>query len=104
MHAKTIKLFDSQGKKDDKNKFFKVIEHYMYDTLSKNTEGERQDCGAWRYEWTTTDESETSPRQENGHERGIFTLVSMGLLQNGLRSRRNPVYKGHSHTETHTRK
>ena len=74
----------------------------MYDALSKNVKGERQDLGASRQEWTTTDESETSPRQENGHDCGMFTLILMSLLQNGLRLRRNLYVHGSlAHRDLH---
>ena len=53
-----------------------------------------QDFGAWRQKWTATDESETSPRQENGHDCGMFTLILMSLLQNGLRLRNNAYVQG----------
>ena len=56
MHAKTIQLFNSQGKHDNNDRFLKAIKNYMYNTLTKNAEGERKQFGAWRQERTTTDE------------------------------------------------
>ena len=61
----------------------------MYDTLTKNLRGERQDFNIWNQGWTTTDKSEASQRQENGYDCRIFTLISMSLLRNGHRLRRN---------------
>jgi hypothetical protein len=43
MYAKSIQLFDSQGKKEDNIRFLKAVENNMSDTLSKTVEGERQD-------------------------------------------------------------
>ena len=57
MNSKTIQLFDSQGENDKNNKFLKAVKNYMYNALTKNVEGKRQDFGAWRQGWTTTDES-----------------------------------------------
>ena len=68
MNTKTIQIFDSQGENNENNKFLKAVKKYMYDALTKNAEGKRQDFGIWRQGWTTTEESRTSPRQENGYD------------------------------------
>ena len=50
MNARTIQLFDSQGGNNDNNRFLKAVKSFMYDALTKNMEGKRQDFGAWRQE------------------------------------------------------
>ena len=41
MHTKSIRLFDSQGKKEDNHRFLKAVKKYMSNALSENAEGER---------------------------------------------------------------
>ena len=45
IYATTIQVFNSQGKKDENNRFLKAANNYMYNALSKNAECERQDFG-----------------------------------------------------------
>ena len=91
---KTIQLFDLQGVNAENNKYLQAVENYMYDALTTNVEGERQDFNIQKQGWTTTDESGTSPRQENGYDCGMFTLISMSLLRHGLRLRINSYVQG----------
>ena len=52
---KTIRLFDSQGVNAKNKKYLQATENYMYEALTKNQRGERQDFSAWKQSWTTTD-------------------------------------------------
>ena len=60
----------------------------MYEALTKDQRGERQDLKAGKQDWSTTDQSGNIPRHGNGYDCGIFTLISMTLLQNGNRLRK----------------
>ena len=60
---KPTQLFDLQGVNAKNNKYLQAMENYMYDTLTKNVEGERQDFNIWKQDWTTTAKSGASPRQ-----------------------------------------
>ena len=60
---KTIQPLDLQAMNTTNNKYLQAAENYMYDTLTTTLEGERQDFNIWKRGWTTTDESETPPRQ-----------------------------------------
>ena len=73
----------------ENNKYLQGIDNYIYDALTKNLRQERQDFNIWKRGWTTIDESESSPRQENGYDCRVFTLISMSLLWNGHRLRSN---------------
>ena len=73
----------------------------MYEALTKDQGTGRQDFADWKVDWSSTDKSENSPKQGNGYDCGIFTLISMGLLRNGhiLRSNsyfQNTLYHRHS--------
>ena len=94
MVKKTIQPFDSQAENAENNKLLQAVENYIYDALTKNKEGERQDYNKWKQDWATTDESGGSPRQENWCNCGMFTLISMSLLRNGLRLRSNSYVQG----------
>jgi len=88
-----IQLFDSQGVNGKNNKYLQATENYMYEVLTKDQRGERQDFKARKQDWSTTDQSGNSPRQGNGYNGGIFTLISMSLLQNGHRLRSDSYFQ-----------
>ena len=60
----------------------------MYKALTKNKRKQRQDIRAWKHDWTTADKSGTLSRQTHGCGCGIFTLISMNLIRNGHRLRK----------------
>ena len=73
----------------------------MYEALTKDQGTGRQNFADWKEAWSSTEKSENSPKQGNGYDCGIFTLISMGLLRNGhiLRSDsyfQNTLYQRHS--------
>ena len=90
---KTIQLFDSQGVNAENNKYLKATENYMYGALTRDQREERQEFAAQKEDWSPTDQSEISPRQGNGYNCGIFTLISMSLLRNGHRLRSNSYFQ-----------
>ena len=101
MTNKTIQLFNSQGTNTKNKTYLQTTEHYMYEALMKDQGDGRQSFAVWKEAWSSTDKSENSPKQGSGYECGIFTLISMGLLQNGHRLRsnsyfQNTLYQRHS--------
>ena len=54
---KTIQLIGSQ-------EYLQAVENYMYGALTKNLEGQRQYFNIWKRDWTITDKSGASQRQE----------------------------------------
>ena len=55
----------------------------MYEALTKGQGTGRQNFTDWTEAWSSTYKSVNSPKQGNGYDCGIFTLISMGLLRNG---------------------
>ena len=80
MANKTMQLFDSQGMNNKNMKYLQATEHYMYEALTKGQGTGRQNITDWTEAWSSTDKSVNSPKQGNGYDCGIFTLISMGLL------------------------
>ena len=77
----------------ENKKYLKVTENYMYEALTKDQGEERQEFAAWKEAWSSTDQSENSPKQGNEYDCGVFTLISMSLLQNGHRLRSNSYFQ-----------
>ena len=74
----------------------------MYEALTKDQREGRQDFTTLKQDWSSTDQSGNSPRQGNGYNCGIITLISMSLLRNSHRLRsnsyfQNALYHRHSH-------
>ena len=80
---KTVHLFDSLGKQQSNVHYLEETTRYIYDALFKDVIEDRPSFAAWSQDWTTSDESDRSPQQDNGYDCGIFMLISMGLLRNG---------------------
>ena len=87
MMNKTIQLFNSQGMNNENKKYLQATEHYMYEALTKDQGTGRQNFADWTEAWSSTDKSVNSPKQGNGYDCGIFTVISMSLLRNGHRLR-----------------
>ena len=58
---------------------------YMYDELTSGIpEEQRPSYNVWKREWSYQDKSRNSPKQQNGNDCGVFTLVSIYLLSRGV--------------------
>ena len=57
------------------------MRRYLYDEKFKGADpDQRPDFETWKRTWKTKDRSSTSPRQHNGVDCGVFTLLSIYLL------------------------
>ena len=83
--TKTIALYDSMGRKANNGIYLNAMRRYLYDEHAKTTNGPVDTFAAWARAWTVVDSSDSSPRQQNGDDCGIFTLVSMAMLIQGIR-------------------
>ena len=80
-----IELWDSLGEQASNGKFLKTAERFINSIMSRETtEGRATEGAQLQQGWSRKDTSRDSPRQTNGHDCGVFTLTSMGLLRNGL--------------------
>ena len=89
---KAIQMFDSQGVNAENKKHLQATENYIYEALTKDQREGRQDFTTLKQDWSSTDQSGNSPRQGNGYNCGIITLISMSLLRNGHRLRSNSYF------------
>ena len=81
--AKTIHLYDSLGKQQSNDHYLEETIRYIYDATYKDSPQNKPTLDDWRQDWSTSDKSDRSPRQDNGYDCGMFMLISMGLLRNG---------------------
>ena len=81
--AKTIHLYDSLGKQQSNDHYLEETLRYIYDATYKDSPQNKPTLDDWRQDWSTSDKSDRSPRQDNGYDCGMFMLISMGLLRNG---------------------
>ena len=81
--AKTTHLYDSLGKQQSNDHYLEETLRYIYDATYKDSPQNKPTLDDWRQDWSVSDESDRSPRQDNGYDCGMFMLISMGLLRNG---------------------
>ena len=57
---------------------------YLFDDAMRTGTDDSPPFEDWTRGWSTTDESNDSPRQTNGYDCGVFTLLTMYLLMQGV--------------------
>ena len=57
---------------------------YLYDEKNQGEHNNHITLEDWGEEWTCSGKSSNSPRQRNGNDCGIFTLVLLALLSQGI--------------------
>ena len=63
---------------------------YLYDEEFKGTlVNDRPAFAVWKQDWDTQNRSGHSPKQENGDDCGVFTLLSIYLLSRGVQISRS---------------
>ena len=89
--SKMIELYDSMGGPNPRNnKYLLALRQYLYDEECKTVAPERcPDFEQWRMDWTIRDMSRHSPRQRNGDDCGVFTILSIYLLSRGVSLSKN---------------
>ena len=78
-----IEVWNSSGRQSVNISYLTHALHYLYDELSTSSSRTLPNFQTWRQSWTLEDRSDDSPRQGNGYDCGVFTLVSIALLAQG---------------------
>ena len=66
------------------------MRRYLYDEKYKDVAfDQRPDFEQWKTTWAIRDMSSTSPRQTNGDDCGVFTILSIYLLSRGVQLSRS---------------
>ena len=85
---KRVEAWDSLGPTEDASAYLQNILRYVYDA-STHAGANLPPFPRWASDWTCTDESRRSPRQENGTDCGLFTILSTALMAHGCSLQRN---------------
>ena len=90
-NRKTLELYDSFGTANPSNrKYLWAMRRYLYDEKFKDVApGQRPDFDQWKTTWAIRDMSSSSPRQTNGDDCGVFTILSIYLLSRGVQLSRS---------------
>ena len=83
MAEKSIKLSDSLGHDKINEVYLQLAWRYLYNAHNHNDQRD-QIFEEWILDWSYSDQSNNSPMQGNGHDCGIFILVSLAFLSNTL--------------------
>ena len=84
--SKTIELYDSFGMANPNNRrYLWALRRYLYDEKFKDIAiDQRPDFEQWKTTWAIRDMSSSLPRQLNGDDCGVFTILSIYLLSRGV--------------------
>ena len=80
----SIELWDSMGYRSSNGVYLQHLLRYLYDEYASG-EMDPTAFGTWAHDWTTEDRSRDSPRQENSYDCGVFSLLTIALLAQGVR-------------------
>ena len=81
---RSVELWDSMGYRSSNSVYLQHLLRYLYDEYA-SSEVDPTDFGTWAHGWTTEDRSRDSPRQENSYDCGVFSLLTIALLAQGVR-------------------
>ena len=83
---KTIELYDSFGTANPHyRRYLWAMRRYLYDEEFKDVAfDQRPNCEQWKTTWAIRDMSSSLPRQTNGDDCGVFTILSIYLLSRGV--------------------
>ena len=98
-----IQLRDSLGIVVGNDQYMQTMLRYLYDVWRETHPATRCDFDQWSGAWTCEDLSSQTPKQQNGSDCGIFTLISMYLDMQGIQLRRNTYNQQWIYTQ-HTRR
>ena len=88
-------LWDSLGLQASNAKYLAAAETFVKDALTREESAGRIAADQSRHNSRESlDRSEDLPRQRNGYDCGIFMLISMSLVPNGLRLSREAYSQG----------
>jgi sentrin-specific protease 1 len=80
LEARRIELYDSNGCAADNVAYMRALLRYIYDDTHRVVGPDLIDFGTWSRLWRCQDMSTHSPRQENGYDCGVFTVLSAALI------------------------
>ena len=100
---KRIQLRDSLGVVAGNNQYMENMLRYLYDVWRETHPDARCDFVQWSREWTCEDLSGQTPKQLNGRDCGLFTLINMYLDMQGVQLGRNTYNQQWIYTQ-HTRR
>ena len=83
--TKTIHLYDSLRLDHSNSVYLTTMKHYLYAEYQRLHPGQNVGFQQWAQQWTSVDRSDDCPRQENGDDCGVFMILSMALLAQGIR-------------------
>jgi len=86
-----IEVYDSMGTVNPTyNRHLEALRRYLYHDLHKHLpEHSWPPYGAWSRNWRMRNASRLSPRQLNGYDCGVFTMISSYLLARGVQLARD---------------
>ena len=79
-----IWLWDSVGPDQNNRRYLQNMIRYLYDVYQCLHPDSHHTREAWHDQWTLIDDSGNCPLQENSYDCGIFTLVNMALIAQGV--------------------
>ena len=80
-----IKVWNSAGREHVNNAYLAHALRYLYDDFTAASPGVTPPFNVWHRPRTLEERSEDFPRQSNSYVCGIFTMVSIVLLAQGVR-------------------
>ena len=89
-----IEAWNFAGRERVNNAYLTHALRYLYDEFAAASPGVTPPFNVWHRPWTLEDRSGDLPRQGNSYDCGIFTMVSIALLAQGLRLNK------HSYTQS----
>ena len=87
----TIELYDSFGTANPSHqKYLWAMRRYLYEEKFKDVAPEQRPAFVlWKTTWAIRNMSSSSPRQTNGVDCGVFTILSIYLLSRGVQLSRS---------------
>ena len=88
---KTLELYDSFGTANPSHqKYLLAMRRYLYEEKFKDVAPEQRPAFIqWKTTWAIRNMSSSSPRQTNGVDCGVFTILSIYLLSRGVQLSRS---------------
>ena len=88
---KAIELYDSFGTANPHHRrYLWAMQRYLFDEEYRDVaHDQRPDFEQWKTSWAIRDMSSSSPRQINGDDCGVFTILSIYLLSRGVQLSRS---------------
>ena len=87
VESRRIRLYDSGGSQTSANntnsRYLRVMKRYLQDVEAEVVRGSAEQT-TYLGPWTIQNRSGSTPKQTNGYDCGVFTLVNMSLIARGI--------------------